>query len=157
MTATRYLGQGVRYVTKIRNIRCRSDRVRSVVTVKMANATPRWLIASTVRHHRIAASRASKSHLLRPGQPYRCCRSISTHTHAYQASRISALPSHVDSSARDFQENSRSMDELLGRLNDLHTRIAKGGPEKARNKHLSRGKMLVREYVRISNFLFSSG
>lgn len=49
------------------------------------------------------------------------------------------------------------MDELLGRLNDLHTRIAKGGPEKARNKHLSRGKMLVREYVRISNFLFSSG
>ncbi len=128
----------------VRDITNIPDGTDSVVTIKMANAASRWFVALKGPCHRIAASRVSKPHSLRPGQQHRC-RSISNHTHPYQASRISALLTNVDSSAPDFQENSRRMDELLGTLNDLHARIALGGPEKARNKQLSRGKMLVRE------------
>jgi 3-methylcrotonyl-CoA carboxylase beta subunit len=37
------------------------------------------------------------------------------------------------------------MDELMGKMTALHARIAKGGSEKARAKHVGRGKMLARE------------
>ncbi len=58
---------------------------------------------------------------------------------------LSVLPTTVDSSATDFQENSRQLNQLMATLEDLHARIAQGGPEKARAKHVARGKMLVRE------------
>ena len=39
------------------------------------------------------------------------------------------------------------MDEATEALNTLHTKIALGGPQKARDKHLERGKMLVRDRI----------
>ena len=39
------------------------------------------------------------------------------------------------------------MGELMARMSELHARIAEGGPEKAKEKHVARGKMLAREYV----------
>ena len=35
----------------------------------------------------------------------------------------------------------------MTRLQELHGQIERGGPEKARQKHEARGKMLPREFV----------
>lgn len=39
------------------------------------------------------------------------------------------------------------MDEATEALEQLHAKIAQGGPEKAREKHIQRGKMLVRDRI----------
>lgn len=39
------------------------------------------------------------------------------------------------------------MGELMQKIASLHETVAKGGPEKARDKHVQRGKMLVRDRV----------
>ena len=77
-----------------------------------------------------------------------CIRSVATHTHTHHASAISILPTAVDTSSPDFRENKQQMDELMARMTELHAKIAQGGPQKARDKHIARGKMLPREYVR---------
>ncbi|KKZ65437.1 3-methylcrotonyl-CoA carboxylase beta subunit [[Emmonsia] crescens] len=74
-------------------------------------------------------------------------RSIVNYTHSHQASAISVLPTTVDTSSADFKENAAQMDELLAKMADLHSTIAKGGPPKAREKHIARGKMLPRDRV----------
>ena len=38
------------------------------------------------------------------------------------------------------------MGEVMAKMNELHAKIERGGPEKARQKHVARGKMLPREY-----------
>jgi len=38
------------------------------------------------------------------------------------------------------------MNEVIDRVKDLHKTVAQGGTEKAREKHIQRGKMLPREY-----------
>ncbi|EEQ89082.2 3-methylcrotonyl-CoA carboxylase beta subunit [Blastomyces dermatitidis ER-3] len=74
-------------------------------------------------------------------------RSISNYTHSHQSSAISVLPTSVDTSSADFKENAAQMDELLAKMTDLHSKIAKGGPTKAQEKHIARGKMLPRDRV----------
>ena len=80
-------------------------------------------------------------------QLYNQTRPIATHTHDHHASAISILPSNVDKSSADFKENAAQMGELTTRMRELHQRIENGGPAKARDKHIARGKMLPREYV----------
>ncbi|PGH16292.1 hypothetical protein AJ79_01831 [Helicocarpus griseus UAMH5409] len=79
--------------------------------------------------------------------PRQTTRAIANYTHAHQASAISVLPSTVDTSSADFKENAAQMDELLAKMADLHSTIAKGGPQKAKDKHIARGKMLPRDRV----------
>ncbi|WEW55982.1 Methylcrotonoyl-CoA carboxylase beta chain, mitochondrial [Emydomyces testavorans] len=74
-------------------------------------------------------------------------RSIANYTHAHQASAISVLPTAVDTSSADFKENAQQMNDLLAKMSELHATIAKGGPQKAKEKHLARGKMLPRDRV----------
>ncbi|EFW16245.1 Methylcrotonoyl-CoA carboxylase beta chain, mitochondrial [Coccidioides posadasii str. Silveira] len=74
-------------------------------------------------------------------------RSISNYTHAHQASAISVLPTAVDTSSHDFKENAQQMNDLLAKMSELHSTIAKGGPQKAKDKHIARGKMLPRDRV----------
>jgi len=74
-------------------------------------------------------------------------RHIATYTAPYQASQISLLKSAVDTNSPTFSENARNMDELVRKLTALHEQVSLGGTAKAREKHISRGKMLVREYV----------
>ncbi|QSS53371.1 methylcrotonoyl-CoA carboxylase subunit beta [Histoplasma capsulatum var. duboisii H88] len=74
-------------------------------------------------------------------------RSIANYTHTHQASAISVLPTSVDTSSADFKENAAQMDELLAKMADLHSTIAKGGPPKAKEKHIARGKLLPRDRV----------
>ncbi|KAK2743385.1 Methylcrotonoyl-CoA carboxylase beta chain, mitochondrial [Onygenales sp. PD_40] len=74
-------------------------------------------------------------------------RSIASYTHSHQASAISVLPTVVDTSSADFKDNAAQMDELLAKMAELHSNIAKGGPQKAKDKHIARGKMLPRDRV----------
>ena len=72
-------------------------------------------------------------------------RGIATHLHDHHAKLLSILPTNVDKSSKDYKENAAQMQKLTGRMHELHNRIGEGGPAKAREKHISRGKMLPRE------------
>lgn len=74
-------------------------------------------------------------------------RTVATHTSAHFAQQISILPTVVDKNSADYKENARQMDEAVARLSELHAQISQGGPQKARDKHVARGKMLPREFV----------
>ncbi|KAJ5495029.1 methylcrotonoyl-CoA carboxylase beta chain [Penicillium diatomitis] len=74
-------------------------------------------------------------------------RSVASYTHPHHASALSILPTAVDTSSPVFRENSQQMQELLDRMSSLHAKIAQGGPQKARDKHVARGKMLPRDRV----------
>ena len=74
-------------------------------------------------------------------------RSIATHTYSHHATALSILPSSVDTASGEYKDNTRRFGELLVRMQELHSRIEKGGTQRAREKHVARGKMLPREYV----------
>ncbi|KAK5134181.1 hypothetical protein LTR08_006841 [Meristemomyces frigidus] len=74
-------------------------------------------------------------------------RTVSTYTSPHQAAQISILPSTLDTTSTTYRDNVASMTSLTQRLSHLHAEAIKGGPEKARQKHLQRGKMLVRDRV----------
>ena len=74
-------------------------------------------------------------------------RSIATHTISHHASALSVLPTNIDTSSVEFKENAAHFGELLAGMRELHQKIEQGGPLKAREKHVARGKMLPREYV----------
>lgn len=57
------------------------------------------------------------------------------------------LPTTVDTESADFKENAAQMGEIIEQMTQLHEKIAQGGPEKAREKHIARGKMLPRDRV----------
>ncbi|KAK2624095.1 hypothetical protein QTJ16_006729 [Diplocarpon rosae] len=72
---------------------------------------------------------------------------IATHFTPNQANSISILPSVVDPSSEEYQENARQMGEVMGNLEELIKKIHQGGPPKAREKHVARKKMLPRDRV----------
>lgn len=74
-------------------------------------------------------------------------RTVASYTHPHHASALSVLPTAVDTSSPEYRENSQQMQELLDQMSSLHGKIAQGGPEKAREKHIARGKMLPRDRV----------
>ena len=69
------------------------------------------------------------------------------HTTNQQASAISILPTSVDKTSLDFKENATQMADVMARMQELHKKIEGGGPAKAREKHLERGKMLPRDRI----------
>lgn len=74
-------------------------------------------------------------------------RSVASYTHPHHASALSVLPTAVDTSSPEYKENTQQMQELLDRMSSLHAKIAQGGSQKARDKHVARGKMLPRDRV----------
>jgi len=60
---------------------------------------------------------------------------------------VTILTTHIDSHSEAFQANARHMRTLVEQLHELCTSIAQGGPERARDKHLARGKLLVRDRI----------
>lgn len=84
--------------------------------------------------------------------PNSCCRragrrSAATFTHARHSDAISVLPTLVDKTSPEFKENVAQMGTLLEKYSALHKKIALGGPQKARDKHIQRGKMLARDRI----------
>jgi len=57
------------------------------------------------------------------------------------------LPTTLDKNSKTYVENAAATGELMANLTRLHARAARGGPDKARQKHLERGKMLVRDRI----------
>ncbi|KAK6359878.1 hypothetical protein TWF696_001007 [Orbilia brochopaga] len=74
-------------------------------------------------------------------------RAVSTHSFRHFEGAVSTLQSTVDTTSADFKANAAAMAKLTDQLDALTTRIAAGGPEKARARHLERGKMLVRDRI----------
>ena len=74
-------------------------------------------------------------------------RAASTYTSPHQAAQISVLQTAVDKNGKTFQDNATSMGEVMQKITTLHEQAAKGGPEKARARHVERGKLLVRDRV----------
>lgn len=74
-------------------------------------------------------------------------RAAATYTSPKQASQLSVLQTAVDQNSHGFKENAAAMKEYMDRLDTLHKTAAKGGPEKARQKHVERGKLLVRDRI----------
>ena len=57
------------------------------------------------------------------------------------------LQSRLDPRSGDFRANAEAMQAMVAELHATVDRIALGGPEAARQKHLARGKLLPRERV----------
>jgi 3-methylcrotonyl-CoA carboxylase beta subunit len=74
-------------------------------------------------------------------------RGIATYTSPHQANAISVLPTAVDPSSAEYQENAKQMGEVMARLESLTQKIRQGGPPGAREKHIARKKMLPRDRV----------
>lgn len=72
-------------------------------------------------------------------------RRVSTHSHPHFEKAVSVLPTAVDIDSPDYKQNAIQMSEIVASLRNLHQRIALGGSEKAREKHIARNKMLPRE------------
>ena len=60
---------------------------------------------------------------------------------------MSAISSNIDNLSPQFEENSRNMQDLIATLRENAAKVAAGGGEKAREKHLARGKLLPRERI----------
>ncbi|MAL79828.1 MAG: methylcrotonoyl-CoA carboxylase [Sneathiella sp.] len=61
---------------------------------------------------------------------------------------MSVLKSNLNTRSEDFKTNAAHMSALVEDLKDKVATIKQGGGERAREKHLSRGKLLPRERVR---------
>ncbi|QPH18690.1 hypothetical protein C2857_003769 [Epichloe festucae Fl1] len=68
-------------------------------------------------------------------------------TPPHQAAAISRLQTNVDPSSDEYKENERQMGEVTARLAELTRKMQRGGPDKAREKHLARKKMLPRHRI----------
>lgn len=60
---------------------------------------------------------------------------------------MAILSSQISSSSDEFKANAVAMAELVADLNEKRAAAALGGPEKSRQRHLDRGKLLPRERV----------
>src|SRR5690606_7094634 len=60
---------------------------------------------------------------------------------------MSVIRSQVDTRSESFAANTRAMDGALGRVRAAAEAAAAGGGETARDRHISRGKILPRERV----------
>jgi 3-methylcrotonyl-CoA carboxylase beta subunit len=74
-------------------------------------------------------------------------RSIANYTFSHHAEALSVLPTKVDTSSAEYKQNAQQMGEVMQKMNELHAKIEAGGPAKAREKHIARGKMLPRDRV----------
>jgi 3-methylcrotonyl-CoA carboxylase beta subunit len=62
---------------------------------------------------------------------------------------MTQLESHVDPTSEQFAANAREHERLSAELRERLARVANGGGERARQRHLGRGKLLPRERVRL--------
>ncbi|KAL8753363.1 MAG: hypothetical protein Q9184_005443 [Pyrenodesmia sp. 2 TL-2023] len=74
-------------------------------------------------------------------------RPIATHTYSHHAKQLSILPTNIDTSSPTYIQNAAQYANLMSQMQDLHRKIEKGGTEKAREKNVGRGKMLVRDRI----------
>ena len=74
-------------------------------------------------------------------------RTAATFTHPRHAQAISVIQSLVDKASPEYKENASQMQSVMEKYSQLHQKIALGGPQKSRDKHIERKKMLARDRV----------
>src|SRR5438067_10570485 len=62
---------------------------------------------------------------------------------------MTVLPSSVDSRSADFARNAAAMKRVVEELRKILAIATRGGSEEARARHVGRGKLLVRERIRL--------
>ena len=60
---------------------------------------------------------------------------------------MSILKTKIDTGAKDFRANTGHMEGLAADLREKIAKITLGGPERSRQRHLKRGKLLPRERI----------
>lgn len=108
----------------------------------IAAAPARWLHASAIFSLRPLTQPPFHTPV---AKAWTGARTAATYTSRHQAAQISILQTAVDTNSSTYAENARSMRELLEKFTLLHREAAVGGSASAREKHVARGKMLVRE------------
>jgi len=61
---------------------------------------------------------------------------------------VPILTTKIDRSSEDFEKNSAAHIKLVEELNKVNDYVMLGGPERSREKHLARGKLLARDRIR---------
>ncbi|XP_032483825.1 methylcrotonoyl-CoA carboxylase beta chain, mitochondrial [Phocoena sinus] len=77
----------------------------------------------------------------------RCARAAAPAPRAYHGDSVATLGTQPDSTSAIYQENYEQMKALVNQLHERAQNIRLGGGEKARARHISRGKLLPRERV----------
>ncbi|MFQ5755281.1 MAG: carboxyl transferase domain-containing protein [Acidiferrobacterales bacterium] len=62
---------------------------------------------------------------------------------------MAIIQSKIDTSSPQFAQNAANMQSLVNNLKATLERVTAGGPGKAREKHLKRGKLLARDRIKI--------
>ncbi|MFQ5936505.1 MAG: carboxyl transferase domain-containing protein, partial [Acidiferrobacterales bacterium] len=62
---------------------------------------------------------------------------------------MAVIESRIDTSSRAFTDNAAHMHSLVNDLKARLERVSQGGPAKARERHLKRGKLLARDRIKI--------
>jgi 3-methylcrotonyl-CoA carboxylase beta subunit len=60
---------------------------------------------------------------------------------------VTAIATKVDTASKEYRDNQAAMRALIAELDRQRAKAAEGGPPRARERHLSRGKLLPRERV----------
>ncbi len=60
---------------------------------------------------------------------------------------VTALATSVDTASAEFRANQEAMQALIAELEQRRAKAAEGGPQRARERHLARGKLLPRDRV----------
>ncbi|MGB6503235.1 MAG: carboxyl transferase domain-containing protein, partial [Xanthobacteraceae bacterium] len=60
---------------------------------------------------------------------------------------MAAIATSVDTASKEFRANQSAMRALVAELEIRRAKAAEGGPPRARERHLARGKLLPRERV----------
>ncbi|XP_058586116.1 methylcrotonoyl-CoA carboxylase beta chain, mitochondrial [Neofelis nebulosa] len=76
-----------------------------------------------------------------------CVRALVPGPRAYHGDSVATLGTQPDSGSAIYQENYEQMKVLVNQLHERAQKIRLGGSEKARERHVSRGKLLARERV----------
>ena len=61
---------------------------------------------------------------------------------------MAQFETRIDNQSAEFEQNRAAMQAAVDDLHDKLTQIYRGGGERARKKHLARGKMLVRDRIK---------
>src|ERR1700722_13689598 len=60
---------------------------------------------------------------------------------------MTAIATSIDTASKEFRANQAAMRTLVAELEDRRAKAAEGGPLRARERHLARGKLLPRDRV----------
>ena len=58
------------------------------------------------------------------------------------------IETKIKSDSKDFAQNDKANRKLAAELKDIQAKISEGGSDRARKKHLARGKLLPRDRIR---------